>query len=1161
VALLGAAQFAGAQVVTNWAAYNDYVPSATTHPNANIYNLRGVAGTPPEPTEGFLKDFASGDQTPAYIIATATGAPDYFGGIAYPNAGTPAYNLFNGIVDLGNVNSAIGIRSSANTTVTLTFSNLNPAQRYIFRGTTVRGNNYPRRWTLASLRGADSFTDAHTAAVYTSANFPTGTMTNGQAAYNSGENRAEGALIGWDNINPGADGVITIKNEQYVDSPLPNGQTPDLTTYGYAFAGIYLAEVGSPTPATITANPPANVTLEQNRPLTLFANAQGAPAPALQWYKNNAPISGANARTFSIALAQPGDSGDYYLVASNSLNQATSTVSRVTVFADTNGPVLLSVKADDTFQKIFLVWNETITLSPATELGSYLINDPMGNSVFVSSVDFFGTGVVLHVPTMLANTNYSIEIDYQTDLVLNPTKPVGNPVGDGNGIVTNFHTFTFTRGFTRFQAYLGRPPAETLAQFIALPIYPDGDSFSFYTNVLNWPQSAPNVEQYVMRFTGIFVAPESGTHRFDPAHDDDVLLRIYTTPDPSGASNEFSAVCCTGLTGGPTLDVDLAAGQRYYYELLVREFGGGDYAGIGVTLPSGAVSAPIAAQYLALAADAAAAPNMGISQQPQNQTVQVNHGATFSVVVTNGGAGVSYQWQLDAGSGFGDVTNGNGASYTTPLLQFADSGHQYRVVVSAPGRSITSSAATVSVVNDTNAPHITSVSGGGTLITVFFDEVMDAGAIGDTSNYELKDSNSVVLALSSPVVAGDSRSVTFTTPAQNLGALYTLHAEFVPDPVGNPLVPTNIVFRSGRGFVKFEAYDTSSTAGNAVSLLTAHPSYPNSPRDVALIPTFDSRNTYPDDTHEQYGGRISGWYVPPATGNYIFYLRSDDASELWLSTDNNPANRVKIQEELGCCNAFSVHPSAPKALVGGQAYYIDVLWKEGTGGDFGQAAVKNVNDPTPPDSLLPISGAFLSAVDPAVTPPAPRLTFLRLANGDLTLSWSAGARLQCTASLTPPVVWKDIDTAGATTYTVSRSNEFSINLDTAQEPAPRGTGSGRGTLTLSNNVLVVDVTYSGLSGNRNNSHFHAPGLRGQNVGIAYSTALIDSATGANTNAGTIRGTIPLADNAYGGKNIAAQLQDLRGGLWYLNVHSTAFPGGEIRGQVDPPVRFYRLISP
>ena len=114
-------------------------------------------------------------------------------------------------------------------------------------------------------------------------------------------------------------------------------------------------------------------------------------------------------------------------------------------------------------------------------------------------------------------------------------------------------------------------------------------------------------------------------------------------------------------------------------------------------------------------------------------------------------------------------------------------------------------------------------------------------------------------------------------------------------------------------------------------------------------------------------------------------------------------------------------------------------------------------------------------------------------------------------------------------------------------------------MTLSNNVLVVDVVYSGLSGTRNNSHFHAPFPRGVNGGVAYDVGAIDTGHGASS--GTIKGTIPLANNAYGGKTIAAQIQDLRNSLWYLNIHSTTFVGGEIRGQVEPGARFYRLISP
>ena len=54
----------------------------------------------------------------------------------------------------------------------------------------------------------------------------------------------------------------------------------------------------------------------------------------------------------------------------------------------------------------------------------------------------------------------------------------------------------------------------------------------------------------------------------------------------------------------------------------------------------------------------------------------------------------------------------------------------------------------------------------------------------------------------------------------------------------------------------------------------------------------------------------------------------------------------------------------------------------------------------------------------------------------------------------------------------------------------------------------------------------------------------------------------LVNGQYGGKSVAAQVQDMRDKLWYLNIHTSTFGGGEIRGQVEPAgTRFYRLISP
>jgi hypothetical protein len=169
------------------------------------------------------------------------------------------------------------------------------------------------------------------------------------------------------------------------------------------------------------------------------------------------------------------------------------------------------------------------------------------------------------------------------------------------------------------------------------------------------------------------------------------------------------------------------------------------------------------------------------------------------------------------------------------------------------------------------------------------------------------------------------------------------------------------------GFLKFEVY--TNIAGTAVADLTAAPAYPGSPGRVFYMPSIDTRTVYPNDSHENYGGRISGFITPTETADYEFFLRSDDASQLRLSTDDDPANLELIAEETACCGPFE-EPGAPETsfarpLEAGRSYAIQVLYKEGTGGDLAQVAWRKDGDPTPPAQLSTIPIAFLSAMIPA----------------------------------------------------------------------------------------------------------------------------------------------------------------------------------------------------
>ena len=55
----------------------------------------------------------------------------------------------------------------------------------------------------------------------------------------------------------------------------------------------------------------------------------------------------------------------------------------------------------------------------------------------------------------------------------------------------------------------------------------------------------------------------------------------------------------------------------------------------------------------------------------------------------------------------------------------------------------------------------------------------------------------------------------------------------------------------------------------------------------------------PDDNLSNYARRLSGWFIAPITTNYVFFIAADDDTDVFLSTDANPANKQLIIQETG----------------------------------------------------------------------------------------------------------------------------------------------------------------------------------------------------------------------------------------------------------------------
>jgi hypothetical protein len=80
---------------------------------------------------------------------------------------------------------------------------------------------------------------------------------------------------------------------------------------------------------------------------------------------------------------------------------------------------------------------------------------------------------------------------------------------------------------------------------------------------------------------------------------------------------------------------------------------------------------------------------------------------------------------------------------------------------------------------------------------------------------------------------------------------------------------------------------------------------------------------------DYYGSRMKGWLVPPVTGDYEFWIASDDEGELWLSANDEPANRAQIckQPMFSGPNGWDDYPEQKSqliSLVAGKAYYFEV---------------------------------------------------------------------------------------------------------------------------------------------------------------------------------------------------------------------------------------------
>ena len=434
---------------------------------------------------------------------------------------------------------------------------------------------------------------------------------------------------------------------------------------------------------------------------------------------------------------------------------------------------------------------------------------------------------------------------------------------------------------------------------------------------------------YGQRIRGYICPPAAGNYTFWIASDDNSELWLSTNDNPA---NKVRIALVTGLTTSrqwtkyssqKSALKYLIAGQKYYIEALHKEGTQNDNCAVGWQLPNGTLERPIPGSRLS---QYAVPIIINITSPINNSSFTAGSNITFQVTAS-GGTGIFQKVEFfdgsvklgeDLTSPYSFILNNAPAGIHSITAKATDSGNNTAIsaIVNISVNALPLIAAITSPVNNASF----SI---GSSITI---QVNASGGTGTIQKVEFyADTTKLGEDLTSPY--------TFTWNNVSQGN-YGLTAK-VTDGINGTAVSAKInisvipiVACSSTGTIIREVWN--NITGTSVSLipLTITPS------STGFLNIFEA----PSNAANNYGQRIRGYICPPATGNYIFWIASDDDSELWLSTNDNPVNKVRIASVTGLTTSrqwtkYASQQSASKNLIAGQKYYIEALHKEGTSND------------------------------------------------------------------------------------------------------------------------------------------------------------------------------------------------------------------------------------
>ncbi len=425
--------------------------------------------------------------------------------------------------------------------------------------------------------------------------------------------------------------------------------------------------------------------------------------------------------------------------------------------------------------------------------------------------------------------------------------------------------------------------------------------------------------------------------------------------------------------------------------------------------------------------------------------------------------------------------------------------------------TFTSGSGSITVLEDNSTPVVITSSPLNARVFVGQTATFAAQITGPATNIQWYSNNIAIpgainLSYTTiPTTASDDNSIYKVVVINNVKTQPSASATLT---IGSPVL--------SQSFLKDEVWFGPQYTDKAV---LQDPAFSDTPTVTRYLTAFEA----PTAQGDSYIQRVSGFFTPAVTGDYVFFINSDDQSDLYLSTDTNAANKIIIASEtvysdprswLSSSGASALSDKRSDTFSGassfnggdpgvihlssGQSYYVEADHREGTGGDNLAVTFKLAGGSDPQNGTAPLlTGSLIStyAIDGgslSITNPPQNVT--------VTNGGSAGFSVGVQSSSTDIAYqWQrngtNVTGANQSTYVIPSATGAD---DQAQYrvivriPGISSVTSSAAILTVSSQTAPTAVTLKNVEAVGGNITFSFTSKQGVAYSVEYKNTLTDA---------------------------------------------------------------------